>query len=322
MDIAEVSALVESAYVRIKDHILKTPLIPSNALSRLTGGQVYLKLENEQYTGSFKARGSLNKILSLSESDRSKPLITASTGNHGMGFARAVELTAADGTVFLPVSASAAKVKKLSDYRIHLEFYVGNSLQAELHAKRTAREKNAIWISPYNDHEVIAGQGTIALEMIQDLPSIDDVLITVGGGGLISGIGAVLKTKLPDVQIMCCQPEHSMEMTLSLNAGKIVQQEDARETLSDGSAGGIEEGAVTFPIAQQVIDHCITVSEKEIEDALRMMADEHEMVIEGSAAVAVASLIKEKSRFAGRTVVVIICGGNVDPQRVQEILNI
>ena len=296
-------------------------MLRSTEFSELTGGNVYFKLENEQVTGSFKARGSLNKILSLSKEERSKQLITASTGNHALGFARAVQLTHSEGTVYLPKTASSSKVQKLRDYPIQIEFIDGDSLATEIAAKKIAREQGAIWVSPYNDYEVMAGQGTIAVELTEQIEKIDEVLVTVGGGGLIAGIGSYLKSIDPSIKISACQPANSMEMTLSLEAGKIVQQPDAQPTLSDGSAGGIEPDALTFEICQEIIDRTITVSETEIASALRLFIETHQKVIEGSAAVAIAAMIKEKKRLKGKNVVVIICGGNIDDKILEGIMS-
>lgn len=320
MTLAELSQQVQLAHSRIESHILKTPLIHSHALSKRSGAEVYLKLESEQYTGSFKARGSLNKLLKVKERGSDNRLITASTGNHGLGFARGIGLTGLKGTVYLPHSASKAKVKKLGYYPVDLEFYGEDSLSTELHAREMASSTGSIWVSPYNDYDIISGQGTIAMEMLSQAEDIDDVFITVGGGGLISGIGTYLKVNAPDTRVVSCQPFNSREMTLSLTAGKIVDDPDAQPTLSDGSAGGIEPGAITFNICQQVIDETITVTEEEIISALQLMIHEHGKIIEGSAAVTIASLLKEKEKFKGRRVVLVICGGNIDIEKLKSIL--
>ena len=305
---------------RIRKHILKTPLIESHSLSQLIKGKVYLKCENEQYTGSFKARGSLNKILSLSEEERSKRLVTASTGNHALGFSRSLQIADKQGVIYLPSYASKAKTEVLSHYPVELIYHDGDSLQTEIYAKKVAEENGRIWISPYNDPMVIGGQGTIATELENQLDNFDYLLATVGGGGLISGIGSYLKTKRPNVKIIACQPENSPEMTLSLEAGRIIDLSDQLETLSDGSAGGIEPGAITFELCQQIIDESILVTEKEIKDALKLIVHEHKKIIEGSAAVAVASLIKEKKKFRGSTVVIVLCGANIDIAKLVDIL--
>lgn len=306
---------------RIRKHILKTSLIESPYLSDLISGTVYLKCENEQHTGSFKARGSLNKILSLSTNEKEREIITASTGNHALGFARALSISNARGTVYLPNHASKAKVRALSEYPVDLIYHGDDSLAVEIEAKRVAREKDRIWVSPYNDPLVIAGQGTIGLEIINQLDDFDYVLVTVGGGGLISGIGSYIKSTRPKVKIIGCQPENSPEMTLSLEAGKIVDAPDSKPTLSDGSAGGIEPGAITFDLCQQIIDNMVLVSEAEIESALKLIVKHHDKVIEGSAAVPVASLIKEKEKYEGATVVIVLCGANIDSDKLSSILN-
>lgn len=309
-----------AAEKRIRPHILKTPLIESRNLSELIGGKVYLKLENEQYTGSFKARGSLNKLLSLTEEEKKRGAITASTGNHALGYARALEITGVKGRVYLPENASKAKVNALKKYPVELKFHGMDCLTTELFAKAKAKEHNKVWVSPYNDPQIIGGQGTIGIELTAQLPNFDYALITMGGGGLISGIATYLKKVKPAIKIVGCEPENSPEMTLSLNAGKIVGLEEEMETLSDGSAGGIEAGAITFPICQAVVDETILVNEEEIAAAIKFVVHQHHKIIEGAAGVAVASLIKNKDRFKGSAVVIVICGANISIEKLKKII--
>jgi threonine dehydratase len=297
---------------RIRPHILKTPLIESKKLNERIDGRVYLKLENEQYTGSFKARGSLNKLMSLSEEEKKKGVITASTGNHGLGFARAAEITGIPGTIYLPENASPSKINKLKEFPVELMYYGQDCLETELHAKHQALNLGKIYVSPYSDPQIIGGQGTIGIELFDQVDEMDDILITIGGGGLISGVGSYLQKVAPGIRIIGCQPENSPEMTLSLQKGHIVLLDEQKETLSDGSAGGIEEGAITFPICQKVVNDTILVTEEEIIAAIRFIAQHHQKVIEGAAGVAVAGLIKNMAKFKGRTVVILICGGNID----------
>jgi len=305
---------------RIRPHILQTPVVESRELSKLIQGRVLLKLENEQYTGSFKARGSLNKILSLPEEEKKRGVITASTGNHALGCARALEIARAKGTIFLPENASKAKVNALSNYEVELQFHGNDSLATELHAKKVAAIENRVWISPYNDPQIIGGQGTIGIELTRQLPHFDHALVTIGGGGLISGIGTYLKAHRPEVQLVGCQPENSPEMTLSVKAGKIVYLDEYIPTLSDGSAGGIEEGAITFPICQEVVDDYLLATEEEIAEGIHFVAHKHHKIIEGSAAVPIAVLKKNKERFKGKTVVLVMCGGNIDIKKLKEII--
>ncbi len=308
------------AEARIRPHILQTPVIESRELSQLIDGKVYLKLENEQYTGSFKARGSLNKILSLTEEEKQRGVITASTGNHALGCASALEIAQARGTIYLPENASKAKVNALSFYDVELQFYGSDSLATELHAKEVAEKEDRIWISPYNDPQIIGGQGTIGIELTRQLPHFDYALVTVGGGGLISGIGTYLKAHRPDTQLIGCQPENSPEMSLSVKAGKIVYLDEYIPTLSDGSAGGIEEGAITFPICQEVVDDYLLATEEEIADGIRFVMHKHHKVIEGAAGVTIGVLKKNKDRFKGQTVVLVMCGGNIDIGKLKKLI--
>ncbi len=311
---------IVAAEKRIKTNILKTPLYPSNYLSQLSKGQVFLKLENEQYTGSFKARGALNKILSATPEEVATGFITASTGNHAQGFARALSIAGATGTIFLPENASPAKVEALKSYPVELEFYGHNSLETELHAKAVAEKRGLIWVSPYNDPLIVAGQGTMGLEINAQAPnSVDYVLGCIGGGGMMAGVSTAMKNVSPQTTVVGCLPEKSPEMYLSVQAGKVVFI-DFEETLSDGSAGGLEDGSITFPICQKYVDEYILVSEQEIADSIRLIAQKHHKIIEGAAAVAVASFLKNIDKYKGKTVVIIICGANISMKKLKEIL--
>lgn len=306
----------------LEGYILKTPLIYSHPLSDMTGGEIYLKLESEQYTGSFKARGSMNKLLSLGSLEREKGVVTASTGNHALGFARAASLTKTKGIIYLPRKASRSKVKKLSYYPVELRFVDGDSLTTEIMARDAARKQGLTWVSPYNDAEVMAGQGTVGKEICDQVDHLDAVFITVGGGGLIAGAGSFCREIHPDIRVFCCQPANSPEMSLSLRAGHITNLENAMQTLSDGSAGGIEDDSITFPICQDIIDECILIEEEEIEEAIRFMAEHHGKIVEGAAGVAVASVLKKGRQLQGKTAVVVICGGNIDFSDFRRIIHI
>jgi len=304
--ISDIHKEILAAEKSIRPHTLTTPLLLSRPLSKLINAKVYLKLENEQHTGSFKARGSLNKILSLTSEEKAKGVITASTGNHALGFSR---------------DASSAKIKALKHYPVTLQFHGSNSLETELHAKAVAEKEGKVWISPYNDPKIIAGQGTIGIELQDQLEKIDHCFITVGGGGLISGIGSYLKTTSPSCKIIACQPTNSHEMKLSLDAGRITDMPEELETLSDGSAGGIEPGSITFPLCQSIVDDMILAEEADIAAAIRFAIHDHKKIIEGAAAVTIAALLKNKDKFANSTVVLIICGGNIDISKILHIIN-
>ena len=311
---------IHDARERIRSYTIQTDLMHSEPLSEYVNGRVFLKMESEQHTGSFKARGSLNKILSLTDDQISRGLITASTGNHALGFARALDIAGLDGTIYLPTNASPQKIDLLSNFPVQLEFHGNSSLEAEIHARRVSDEEGSTWVSPYNDAQVIAGQGTIAMEVHEQLDNYEDILATVGGGGMISGVGIYTKSVRPQVKVVGTLPENSPEMAISLETGKVYTMDKPLETLSDGSAGGLEEDSITFPICQEVVDETLLVSETEIANAIRLIHETHNKVIEGSAGVAVAALIKNKERFKNRTVVVIICGGNISELKLAQIL--
>ena len=309
--------LIKKAESRIRQHISPSPLVLSKASN---ANNIYLKLENQNPTGSFKIRGSLNKVMALAESGKPINVITASTGNHGMGVANALQITGGKGTIYLPEKAVKAKVDKLKKFDVNLEFFGEDSLKAEVHARAQAKEQNIDWISPYNDPEIIAGQGTIGIELLQDLEDIDKVFITVGGGGLLSGIASYLKNIKPSIKIIACQPANSPEMYKSIEKGEIIDEDGFPPTLSDGSAGGLEPDAITFPICQEVIDDFILINEADIARAIKHAWELDQQKIEGAAGVALAACQQYQDKCEDENHVVIICGGNIVDEVWEEII--
>ena len=310
---------ITEAYDRIRNDIYKTPLLYSNWLSDHCNGDVYLKLESEQITGSFKARGSLNKLKWLQEQNINALPVTASTGNHGLGFARGCDLLGINGKVFLPHNAVDSKVEAIRAFDIEIEFYGDDPYTTEIHARKTSEEQGWIYVSPYNDTQIIAGQGTIGIEVLDQVSAPDNVLATVGGGGLISGIGSYVKKQSPNANIIGCQPENSPEMSVSVQAGEY-QEIESKPTLSDGSAGGFERDAITFEICKKLVDNFILITENEIEETIRSMIKYHSKLVEGSAAVAIASLLKHPEQFSNKTTVIIVCGANISSDKLQSII--
>ncbi len=308
-----------SAEERIRSHVLQTPLIHSMPLSAKTGADVYLKMESEQHTNSFKARGAMNKVLSLTGEELSRGVVTSSTGNHAQGVARACTIVGCPGTIYLPNGVDPSKIEAIKQYPVDLVFHDGNPLETELHARQQAAALGRIWISPYNDPQIIGGQGTIGIELSRQMTSIDDVFVTVGGGGLIGGIAVYLKAHSPDTRIIGCQPEQSAAMYHCVRAGRIVSTEHG-ETLSDGSAGDVEPGSITFPVCRDLVDDYILVSEEKIGEAIRFMVHAHHKIVEGAAGVAVAALLKQKDEFQGRTVAIVVCGANIAASTLSAVL--
>jgi threonine dehydratase len=310
---------VLAAEHRIRKYIRTTPLEPSLYLNKATGANIHLKLENMQHSGSFKLRGAVNKMLSLTEKEKSRGLITASSGNHGAAFSWAAKKFGLPGIIYLPETASPAKLESLKLYGLDIRLYGDDCIKAEMFAKHTAEEEGKTFISPYNDPSVIGGQGTVAVELARELGQIDCVLVPVGGGGLISGIAAHMKAVNPQVEIIGCQPENSKVMYLSLKAGHILDI-SSLPTLSDGTAGGIEPGAVTFDLCLELVDDFILVSEEEIKNALKLILEKHALLVEGAAALTAAALLQQADRFRGKTAALILSGGKISLETLKSIL--
>ena len=315
----EVLQQIKGAAGRVYPHVRKTRLEHSPHFSELTGANVYLKLENLQHTGSFKARGAFNKLLSLSEDELAAGCVTASSGNHGAASAYAMSRIGARGVIFVPEGTSSSKIAGIRRYGGDVQFHGQESGESETRARQYAAENNMTYISPYNDLAVIGGQGTCGIEIAADLPGVDAVFVSVGGGGLIAGIGTYLKSVRSSITVVGCLPEASPAMAKAIEAGKIVECEH-RPTLSDGTAGSIEENAVTFPICQSVIDEVELVDEVSIAAAMREFIDGHSMLLEGSAGVALAALQARADEFKGRDVVVVICGANISRETLKTVL--
>ena len=316
----DVPRQVSEAEERIRAHIRETPAEPSPYLSRLGNCRVFLKLENFQITGSFKLRGAMNKFLSLSPEDKRRNLITASSGNHGAAFAYVMKRFSARGTIVLPENASPAKIESLRLHGVDLELHGDDCIKSEMFAKEKASSEERVFISPYNDPQIIGGQGTAAVELTRQLDNIDAVFVPVGGGGLISGIAGYLKSVQPDVQIIGCQPENSCVMYESVRAGRILELE-SKPTLSDGSAGGVEAGSMTLDVCRRDVDEFILVTEDEIRDALRLLIEKHHMLVEGAGALSVASFIKARERFEGKEVVLVLSGCKIGLDTLRQVLD-
>ena len=301
---------VLEAYCRIKDEIIRTPLEFSPILSRELGAQIYFKWECDQKTGSFKLRGALNKLRSLTAEQKKRGVVSASTGNHGLALSYAAELEGVPLTLFLPENAVREKVQKIEKFGVDLKSHGYSCEQAEAHARRIADESGRIYISPYNDFDIICGQGTIGIEIFEDVPDIDDILVPVGGGGLISGIGGYLKSKKPSIKIWGVEPLNSAFMKASLAAGRLVEIQE-KSTLADAVAGGIEPGSVTFPLCQAYVDGIWAVSERCLQNALRRLYQAHPKIVEGAAALPLAGLMKARHRFQGRRAVLVVSGANI-----------
>jgi threonine dehydratase len=275
---------VLDAYTRIRSSVLQTPVEEIPELVPDQSVRLLFKMENLQETGSFKLRGATNKILSLTPQQAYDGVIAASNGNHGLGVAAAARRTG-----------------------IRAEVYVSS------HA---AQQSGKVFISPYNDLDVMAGQGTIAVELLQQVPQLDALFVAVGGGGLIGGIGAYLKSASPQTEVVGCWPENSPVLYESIRAGRILDVPE-QPTVSESTTGGLEQDSVTLAVCKDVIDRSVLVTEEEILSAMRRVRDLKGWLMEGAAGVALAAFLKHASEYRGKTVAVIICGGNLS----KEVLN-
>ncbi len=306
---------------------LLTPLTRSGALSKLLGSNVYLKEENRQITGSFKYRGALSKITSYSSNEIKNGIVTASSGNHGMACASAATNLGISCKVFLPSSVSTLKKQRIMDYGGSIEVIEGDCLIAEQSAKDFAVRHNLPFISPYNDLDVIAGQGSIGIEIVRQLPSVDQVFIAVGGGGLVSGIGSVLLEHNSNIDVVGCWPANSPVMYKCMQANKVIDVEE-RDTISDGTAGNIESDSITLNICRDVIVSTELVSEDKIKNAFTHMLEYEQLLVEGAAAMTVACALQryenEKANRATNlrkeNIVIVVCGKNIALEKVKQLL--
>lgn len=301
---------------RIAAYVRHTPVEYSHALSQASGADVYLKLENLQTTGSFKLRGATNAILSLGEAVSG--VVAASSGNHGMAVAHAARAAGLKALIFVPEAASPSKLEAIEALGADVETVEGDPILAEAAARQHADRAGLPYLSPYNDVRVVAGQGTIGVELASDLDRTDVLFASMGGGGLIAGAGGYLK-EVRGTSVVACSPVNSAIMHESLQAGRIVDL-PSFPTLSDGTAGGVEPEAITFKMCQEIVDESLTVSEDEIRVAMRLIIGRHHTLIEGSAAVAVAGFLQTADRWAGQECVIVLCGANVDTGVLRKIL--
>jgi len=258
-------------------------------------------------------------VLSLTYDQLERGVVTASTGNHGAAVAYALQRTGAPGVVWVPSNASREKLNLIEQYGVEVRYHGDDCAETEAYARRLAAENEQIYISPYNDPRIVGGQGTIAVELERQLDRIDAVFVALGGGGMISGIAGYLKSVRPDVRVVGCSPENSQVMMQSVRAGEILDL-PSLPTLSEGTAGGVEPGAITFELCRALVDDYTTVTEDEIAASLREFMRAHHSMIEGAAAVAIAAFEKEQARYADKNVVIIICGANISTSTLKEIL--
>jgi threonine dehydratase len=308
---------IEVAHKKIQKIILRTPMIYSDTFSKLTGKEVFLKLENLQKTGSFKIRGATYKLSQLTPSMKKRGVVAASAGNHAQGVALASSILGIPSTIVMPEGVSLAKQMATQAYGGEIVLF-GQNTDETLRYARKLSEDGRLFIHPFDDEQVIAGQGTIGLEILEEVPGVEAIIVPMGGGGLISGIAAIVKRRRPGVKIIGVQSFHAPSAYTSLRRKKIVEVK-VKPTLADGIA--IQRvGDITFPLIQEGVEEIVRVEEDEIASAILMLMERKRIVAEGAGATPLAALLSDRLKTRLKKIVLVISGGNIDFHLLDRII--
>ncbi|WP_280587046.1 threonine ammonia-lyase [Halorubrum sp. Boch-26] len=310
---------VHEARERVDGVARHTPLERSRTFSEMSGADVHLKLENLQRTGAFKIRGAMNRIATLSDAEREAGVVTASAGNHAQGVALAAQRAGVDATVVMPKFAPVSKVKATRGYGASVRLEGVDYDEAQAYAHDLEREEGRTYVHAFNDPVVMAGQGTLGLEIADDCPELDTVVVPIGGGGLISGVAVAVKERLPDARVVGVQAEGAASAAKSLEAGE-VREIDSVDTIADGIATRAI-GEETLAVMEEYVDEIVTVDDREIALALTLLLERSKTLVEGAGAVALAAVLSEAFEYDdGETVVAALCGGNIDLNRLGTVI--
>jgi threonine dehydratase len=315
----DVPQLVLEANERCRNHLSPTPLEYSLYLSEKIEGEVWLKLDSMQRTSSFKFRGALNKILSLTEAELDKGVVSASTGNYALAVAEAVRIRKHRATIYVAEDLEPSRLELLRVHGLDLVIHGKGAWDAEKEARRVAEEEGKIYVSPYNDPIVVGGQGTCGYEISKQLPDLDVALFACGAGGLLTGSAGWLKSHNPNVEAFGVSPENSPVMYESMRVNKMVEMETF-PTLADTCGGGVDLDSITLELCQRYVEEIMLLTETEIEESIRLLFEQHRLVVEGSGALAVGGLLKRKEQFKGKRVVAVVCGRNIDLEVFKRII--
>ena len=307
---------IRAAVGRLAGEVTRTPCLPSRTLTELAGCDVFLKFENLQFTASFKERGALNKMSQLTADERAHGVLAVSAGNHAQAVAYHAERMGIAATIVMPRFAPSVKVERTRGFGAEVVLDGDTFEDARARGLELAKERALTVVHPYDDLAVIAGQGTIGLEMLEQQPSIDTLVIAIGGGGLISGIATAARALRPDIQIVGVQTERFPAAWNSVHGG---DRTCAQATIADG-IGVKAPGALTLPLIRSLVDDVVLVGEDDIEQAILMLLEIEKTVVEGAGAVGLAAVMKDRARFAGRHVGLVLCGGNIEPLVLAEII--
>jgi threonine dehydratase len=307
---------VRAAHERIRDSIVATPTLLSQTLSKLTGANIYLKFENLQFTAAYKERGALNAILLLSEEQRSKGVIAASAGNHAQGLSYHGTRLGIPVTIVMPVTTPTVKVMQTESVGGKVVLFGETFDDAYKHARELEAEQGLTFVHPFDDPNVAAGQGTVALEMLESIPSLDMLVVPIGGGGLLSGMGTVARALKPDIGLIGVQAELYPSMYALLNN---LQMPCEGDTLAEGIAVKMP-GTFTSEVIRELVDEIVLVSEAQLETAVSLLLQIEKTVVEGAGAAGLAAVMAHPEKFAGKNVGVVLCGGNIDTRLLANVL--
>jgi threonine dehydratase len=307
---------IRAAAERLRGQVVNTPCLHSRTLSALCGCEVFLKFENHQFTASFKERGALNKMAQLTPAERSRGVLAVSAGNHAQGVAYHAQRMGVPATIVMPRFAPAVKVENTRRFGADVVLAGDTFDDARLHGLQLVRERALTLVHPYDDLDIMAGQGTIALEMLDAQPDIDTLVVAVGGGGLISGMATAARALRPGIQVFGVQTERFPPVWSAMHGEP---RDCGQATIADGIAVK-SPGELTLPLIRERVDDVLLVSEDDIEQAILLLLEIEKTVVEGAGAVGLAALLKQRERFAGRKVGLVLCGGNIEPLVLAEII--
>ncbi|MEO1984315.1 MAG: pyridoxal-phosphate dependent enzyme [Fuerstiella sp.] len=312
-------ATIREAAKRIHDHVVRTPVIQSQALNKELGAQVFFKCENQQHVGAFKSRGACNAVFSLTEDEAAAGVVAHSSGNHAAALARAAQLRGIASHIVMPHDSAAVKIDAVRGYGVEPTFCEPDSDSRQAAADKVIADTGATFIHPFNDARVIAGQGTAVLELLEDVANLDTIVVPVGGGGLLSGTLIAAKSLNPEIMVFAAEPEWADDAFRSLTSGTI-ESPVRHDTIADGLRTCL--GTLTFPIVRELVDDVLLVNEQEIGAATLAMMFQAKVVAEPSGAVPLAALRRNNDRFAGQRIGVVVSGGNLDPSTLQRLITV
>ncbi|MEO8388486.1 threonine ammonia-lyase [Polaromonas sp.] len=307
---------VEQAAQRLQGHLLDTPCVESKTISQLTGAQIYLKFENLQYTASFKERGACNKLAQLSGEDGRRGVIAMSAGNHAQGVAYHAQRLGLRAVIVMPRFTPGVKIERTRGFGAEVVLHGDTLDESRTHALALAERDGLVFVHPYDDEAIVAGQGTVGLEMLRAVPDLDTLVIAVGGGGLIAGMATAAKAIKPDIEIIGAQTSRFPGM---VNAIKGTKHPQGTSTIAEGIAVGTP-GVIPQAIIARLVDDLLLVDEGDIEQAMVMLLEIEKTLVEGAGAAGLAALLKYPQRFAGKKVGLVLCGGNIDPLLLAAII--